>query len=57
MIRHEIERHLVQPQEMEIVLYLDPMKLFCISGRICSGFAVILPCNHYSLAWRKSTGR
>lgn len=24
------------------------LKLFCISGRICSGFAVILPCNHYS---------
>ena len=31
MIRHEIERHLVQPQEMEIVLYLDPM-LYWFNG-------------------------
>ncbi|MBW9794535.1 hydroxymyristoyl-ACP dehydratase, partial [Escherichia coli] len=31
MIRHEIERHLVQPQEMEIVLYLDPM-LYWFTG-------------------------
>src|SRR5699024_12276213 len=31
MIRHEIERHQVQPQEMEIVLYLDPM-LYWFNG-------------------------
>ncbi len=33
MIRHEIERHQVQPQEMEIVLYLDPM-LYWFNGHL-----------------------
>ncbi len=35
---HEIERHQAQANHLEIVL---------LSGRICSGFAVILPCSRY----------
>ncbi|VDZ03604.1 putative acyl carrier protein dehydratase [Escherichia coli] len=47
MIRHEIERHLVQPQEMEIVLYLDPMLYWLM---------VILPYSLCYQAWPSWTG-
>lgn len=47
MIPHEIERHQAQPQQVEIVLHLDP-SLF--------GLAAILPCSRCCRASHRLTG-